>query len=446
MIDPGLYYGRFQFITKINTDGSLLWGKRYYEEADPYEIMVTSDGGFMLFNHHFPQNTILKLNAEGQEVWHKEFDSKVYTGDMIEMDDGYLCLASVHNYNYLINNSGIGIHHYCTYKLDFDGNVVWIGEPIDNDQPGFSSSIIKELPDKNYYVMTRTSNVIMTTTTPFITTSPRILRTKISPSGKILEQRISTDTLVTGFSFDVFPDNSLILLNGIISWNSINYISRTDTLQHLACRDSIVVPQKDSVNISVLPASSVSISEVDVLLIQKEVIISEPEIFLEHICDNIQNESIDTFMCRGDLLAFNVDFYNAESFLWQDGSTEPIIEITEPGIYEVEIAFCNNVITKTITVLDAGCNCVDIPNAFTPDGDGLNDSFSPSYNCKLKNATLKIYNRWGNLVFFTHDRTAKWNGQHNGKAAVSDVYVYILIYETELGVTNKESGDVTLIR
>ncbi len=111
--------------------------------------------------------------------------------------------------------------------------------------------------------------------------------------------------------------------------------------------------------------------------------------------------------------------------------------------------------TYTVTVIDSnGCKetakvtlryaepySVKSPTAFTPNGDGKNDYFQPV----IKNATiltLKIYSRWGQLVYEGYNLNEKspnnlfWDGLFDGKEAPSDVYVYVLSY-TNMSATEK---------
>ena len=68
-----------------------------------------------------------------------------------------------------------------------------------------------------------------------------------------------------------------------------------------------------------------------------------------------------------------------------------------------------------------------MPNIFTPNGDNINDLYHPLPYKFVNKIDLKIYNRWGNLVFETEDPDINWNGEDiNGGKVVSDgVYYYI---------------------
>jgi gliding motility-associated-like protein len=64
-----------------------------------------------------------------------------------------------------------------------------------------------------------------------------------------------------------------------------------------------------------------------------------------------------------------------------------------------------------------------IPNAFTPNGDGLNDEFAP-VGYGVKQFEMKIFNRWGELIFTTDDIQNKWDGTYLGEKVQPGSYVY----------------------
>jgi len=75
------------------------------------------------------------------------------------------------------------------------------------------------------------------------------------------------------------------------------------------------------------------------------------------------------------------------------------------------------------------CDCpVHIPNAFTPNGDGRNELFELKSTCNYTRYHLRIFNRWGDLVFDSKDPTLHWNGIQFGKEAPSSTYSYFLDY------------------
>jgi len=100
-------------------------------------------------------------------------------------------------------------------------------------------------------------------------------------------------------------------------------------------------------------------------------------------------------------------------------------------------------VTDSVTVHVA---FVNMPNAFSPNGDGLNDVFRLHPNIKhVKLLNFSVYNRWGNRVFYTEDIEKGWDGTYNNKPADAGVYYYYVSYTIGYGNYNFK-GDVSLIR
>jgi gliding motility-associated-like protein len=93
-------------------------------------------------------------------------------------------------------------------------------------------------------------------------------------------------------------------------------------------------------------------------------------------------------------------------------------------------------------------NPVDIPNAFSPNGDALNNNFTIVSKVPVSIIDFKVYNRWGQTVYNNERGQQGWNGEQKGKPAPSDVYIYYIIYEIDggNGVQYVRKGDVTLLR
>ena len=106
---------------------------------------------------------------------------------------------------------------------------------------------------------------------------------------------------------------------------------------------------------------------------------------------------------------------------------------------------CSDSTRHTLTVLDF---CViDVPTAFTPNNDGLNDYFRPHNALKADNYDFEIYNRWGQLVFKSGNWSDRWDGSINGVPQATGIYVWMLRYtnrDTKQPVFKK--GTVALIR
>ena len=120
----------------------------------------------------------------------------------------------------------------------------------------------------------------------------------------------------------------------------------------------------------------------------------------------------DTTLCQDATLLLDATVENAALYLWQDGAKEPLYKVIKPGRYLVKAVVEDCVLEDSITV--RWCEpCLAIPNAFTPNGDGVNDFFSPILQCPFPAYRLQVFNRWGQLIFETDDPKQGWDGAFN---------------------------------
>lgn len=104
---------------------------------------------------------------------------------------------------------------------------------------------------------------------------------------------------------------------------------------------------------------------------------------------------------------------------------------------------CKDSICKQIEVLEI--SILDIPNAFSPNGDGINDIFLP-VNYGLSDFEFRIYNRWGQLVFESNDSTFGWDGTFNGKEQELGTYAYVVSGKGKDNAVYYRQGNLTLVR
>ncbi len=163
-----------------------------------------------------------------------------------------------------------------------------------------------------------------------------------------------------------------------------------------------------------------------------------------------------TLLCPDDF-PFTIGAENeGAAYLWQDGSTDSTFVLEAPDSVTLTITREDCMETFSgIFELDTEENCpclLDLPNAFTPNGDSTNDFFAPlESNCRIIASTyaFRIYNRWGELVFESNDPEQSWDGTYKDEPAPNDAYFWTLQYtiETEEGeMPMQRRGDVTLLR
>jgi len=157
-----------------------------------------------------------------------------------------------------------------------------------------------------------------------------------------------------------------------------------------------------------------------------------------------------------------VSFFNqtvgADGFQWDfgDGSAafieNPIYEYPDTGVYDVVmVAFSDNGCSDSaFAVVDVTpFNSYFLPNAFTPDDDGVNDFFTGRGVTKgIRDFTMRIWNRWGEVVYETSDPLAAWNGRldNDGEPSPKGVYHCQVNYVTARGEVRAVKSSITLLR
>lgn len=105
---------------------------------------------------------------------------------------------------------------------------------------------------------------------------------------------------------------------------------------------------------------------------------------------------------------------------------------------------CDSVQTLNLTIKN---NCsIYIPNAFTPNKDGLNDLFKPNINLAFQKFSFIIFNRYGEKIFETYEYGKGWDGTNKGKDQPSGTYVYRISFTNINGYESENNGTVLLLR
>ncbi|HWZ15721.1 MAG TPA: gliding motility-associated C-terminal domain-containing protein [Mucilaginibacter sp.] len=119
--------------------------------------------------------------------------------------------------------------------------------------------------------------------------------------------------------------------------------------------------------------------------------------------------------------------------------------IANPGnttVYQLHVisaSGCDAMASVTVNVIKS----LDIPSAFTPNGDGINDLWNIKYLNDYAKSTLDVFNRYGQLVFHSVGYSKPWNGTNNGSQLPAGVYYYMIDLKNG---TKKISGEVSIIK
>ncbi len=143
----------------------------------------------------------------------------------------------------------------------------------------------------------------------------------------------------------------------------------------------------------------------------------------------------------------------ADRYLWQDGSATPTFAVEVGGAYFVEVEDGVCIVSDTVNITERECFRFDLyaPNAFSPNNDGVNDTFRPGMPAaiQIRDYEFVVFDRWGNQVFATNDPDIGWNGAFRNESLPQGVYVYSIriSYRDDFEEGQEVfSGDVLLIR
>lgn len=167
---------------------------------------------------------------------------------------------------------------------------------------------------------------------------------------------------------------------------------------------------------------------------------------LEKILPPAFDLGTDAVLCAGKPLLIDAGI-SGVNYRWNTGDSSRILAVSTPGTYRL-----------TVQQLSGGCSAEDsitvrwgdcepaLPTAFSPNGDGVNETFGLAGGIQASNFSMTIYNRNGQVIFQTHNQFDRWDGNMRGKPVSTGVYPWVIRYNNKNGIRQVETGTVVLIR
>ena len=162
-------------------------------------------------------------------------------------------------------------------------------------------------------------------------------------------------------------------------------------------------------------------------------------------------------LCDDQVL--NLSTGTPDPVTWNDGETGSTRTITSAGMYTATHTTECGSVTDSVEVVAVPCGCaVFAPSAFTPDGDFVNDAWRPSFECAPEEYSLKIFNRWGAVIWESSDPEEYWTGgyREDGRPLeqklyyVRDgIYAFQVTYRDPTSVVRKmirKTGSIMILR
>ena len=149
----------------------------------------------------------------------------------------------------------------------------------------------------------------------------------------------------------------------------------------------------------------------------------------------------------------------AVNYIWNLGDEVTDYYYFQPGEHTYPIYNYDNYLISLIAIGENGCSdtanlliefdnslIIYVPNTFTPNGDEMNQVFQPIIPAPVTSYRLRIYNRWGELIFESFDPSNYWEGTYNGELVPDGIYTWEIIVVTVEADTYKNIGHVNVLR
>lgn len=153
----------------------------------------------------------------------------------------------------------------------------------------------------------------------------------------------------------------------------------------------------------------------------------------------------DTTICEGTSFEYVLN-PNYENYFWQDGISNSTYQVSDSGLYIVEVLNGACYVSDSAWVSTVNCTPLNA-NVFSPNGDGINDNFR-FVSGELLECEIIVYNRWGRIVFESNESDFAWNGTHymTGLVLSEGTYYYVVKGVKLNNTTYEATGFVTLVR
>jgi gliding motility-associated-like protein len=184
------------------------------------------------------------------------------------------------------------------------------------------------------------------------------------------------------------------------------------------------------------------------------------------VCSEPQHQSIISAMPQLDLSTYlpliedSISWFTIDIYIKPDSAYEYLVlgnffqdaaTICIPNLaphFSVSYLYIDDISVMLPQKVDMIEDSVICFSGFTPNNDGINDYFRlvDKIKSRINKCTIKIYDRWGNVLYYSNDKNFKWDGMYNGKKVDVGVYIWLIEYETFISnKILKQVGNVTVL-
>ena len=175
--------------------------------------------------------------------------------------------------------------------------------------------------------------------------------------------------------------------------------------------------------------------------------IAPEDIFAEAIAAGCASQGLITVTAPSGWVPWGCKIYAEDATVKgrADIPTNTWSDSIAAGKYNIQAFNYFGCTAETTADIPFVCDIADLPTAFSPNGDGKNDILYVR-GSNMQELYLRIYNRWGQLVFETHDVNTGWDGKYHSEDAPIEAYAYVLSVIFKSGEAFQKQGNITLLR
>lgn len=158
----------------------------------------------------------------------------------------------------------------------------------------------------------------------------------------------------------------------------------------------------------------------------------------------------DRALCVGESFTLNPSVAEG-AFAWEDPFPDQTRTVRRTGTFRASVRNECATVRDSVRVQQGICGCIlHVPDVFTPNADGLNETFGPVAGCaEITLTSMAVFNRWGEMLFQTNTPPFEWDGRSRGLSCPEAAYAWEIGYQlTEGGVvrTERKQGALRLTR
>lgn len=428
--------GAQNFILLVQPDGQVDWARSYHQRVGPGAATYCADGSFICKNG----NLIYKVNPSGDLDWSRQIGeltaAEAHLSAPVDVGDGYV-LA--------VRRPDAGRQYLI--KLAPDGQLVWQSDDFSASMLASDLSVLS-----NGHLVFVNAQVGVDETAggngPFLL--------ECSPQGELL-QRYDFDLGEFGrFTppiCEAGPRQLVTIKGSYYTKQHYDYVLRLQMGGDLGCAGMPVdLTTEAAPPIQLQPiqtsARSLNFSSADTAQVRSIALPWRPLPYCQVETDTGSMAYYDKLQCV-DTLHFQPPFDQA-TYRWEDGSTTGNRVLQAPAHYRLTAKTCRTAFDIEIALELGNCPCeFYLPNAFSPNGDQINDHFKALASCAFTDYQLRIFNRWGELLYQSQIPEDGWNGMARGQQVETGVYMYEMQYAWEIkpGRIQREAttGTITVV-